>query len=420
MKSKTTQNSNQFIKRSIYGLMFFLCLFGCKKQNGPAPVIAIKFPQQAVITAVLKANTTDQEFNDLDFNSMQVANLNGKAYLAKIKSKSDNSKVLIYSKKNGIIHARWVQVKPGTSPSSGVMEVSSVNESTRIESSFSKGAILSSRLFVNKEVLAKLNLTGKTTSASNASTNLSVAGSKVTGARVLDDTVDGGDGGGNDLGSGDGTFDGGDGNTDPSLEITDGSGGGGGGGGPSSDPDIAYTIDLTQDVIITATADDGTSITLYSLYTLFGNNLNYLGQYSTDPTGLNGDIVTVAPLGTVKGVDKNFVKGQKLGTPLLIYDVNPDKYLVSVGYNITTVNGVTTINVTSIGANEAGLNPLISWTTVATSSLVTGSIINFTISGTENYAATQAVGNAYFVPLEFTGTYDTSTGAYTITLKNSK
>jgi len=156
---------------------------------------------QSVAMKVVKAYASAQEFNDLNWNTAQVSYLNGAPYLLRIRSKTDSTKVLLYSEKNNIIHMRWAQFKINTNKSEGVLTVSSLNETIRKESSYKNGRISSSRTFVNNVL---------STSSDNikelggqASNNLSMHSVKGFGPRTLEDApdppvVDPGDGSGDD------------------------------------------------------------------------------------------------------------------------------------------------------------------------------------------------------------------------------
>ena len=416
-----------------------LGFIGCKKESR-TDVITTKSPQQITAMSVLKAHATAQEFNDLDWNNVQVSYLNGTASLLRIKSKTDTSKVLLYSKKNGVIHARWVQFKSNSGPGAGVVVVSSLNESHLKISSFRNGRIYASRRVISSSFIASNNPTSSAKSSSNSSSATLPASGQRNLKEAPVETVDPGDDDGDDD---DGSFDGGD---------DDGGGGGGGGGGAGDggsvggddggsvggddgstgtygddggddgDGDIAYSITL-QEVTITATPIDSPTIYLYSLYELLGDNPDYINEYTTNPTTpFKGTVITLTPGGSANGIDPNFKPGQKSGTPIIKYQ--PSSLLmgqaVSIGYNITTVNGVTTINVSNITAAIVGNSIGVGWTTLSTNTTISGSVIDFSVSGTVNFGITvNGVGPTFYSrPCQLTGTYNTSNGAYTITVTN--
>ena len=373
---------------------FLLCLNSCKKdekQNGIAPSNNTSALQSTAYT-VLKSKATPQTFNDLDWSSVQVSKLNNVPYLLKIKSKSDNTKMLLYSKKNGVIHTRWVQLK------SGSVIVTSLNSSNSIESMVKNGRVYAAK---------KIDVTGKVSVLNLKSFN--------------DDDGDGdGDGGDGDIGNpGDGG--GSVGIDDPLAGGDDGSGGGGGDGtgfDGGDDGDPGFTWDgINQLPEVTISATDNSTVDFYSLYILMGNNPAYLDEYTTDPSNptANGNVITVAKKGTNTGVDPNFKPGQKAGIPLIKNTTGlAIGYVVGFSYSIGQ-NGITTV--TGLTATLGGVTLGNTFTTIGNSSSTSGSIITFNITGTTDYnIVVKGIGTVARDPTTISGTYNTSNGAYSLTI----
>ncbi|MDN5289452.1 MAG: hypothetical protein JWR38_5726 [Mucilaginibacter sp.] len=317
MKKQLSNLSRFKINRGIKGFLVvvvtgsLLCLDSCKKDgrfDGVSPqavTVSKTSALQSTAYKVLKAHATSAEFSDLDWNNTAVSNLNGKPYLLRIKSKSDNTKQLFYNKKNGITHVRWVQLKSGTSLSSGSLIVSSLNETNKRESAFEKGRRLSTKVIrTNSQNSSQPTSSSNSSNALAATVPVSSSGSTTaTGgikirALQLDDEEDGGgdDGGGDDGGGDDGGgFDGGDDGDDGGGTIDPAT------GDPASpDPGFTWTgVNQLAEVNITAPGTDNT-LSLYSLYFLMGDNPAYLFDYTTDPNATSssnsGTVVVVRTL----------------------------------------------------------------------------------------------------------------------------
>jgi len=230
-----------------------------------------------------------------------------------------------------------------------------------------------------------------------------------------DDPTDGDDGtiddGDDDGGGGGGGGDSGDGSDDGSDTSDDGS------TGTSSDDPIPMTVVLTQDVVvISSTPITTTTIDLYSLYALLDDNPDYLYDYTTNPTTpLKGEIITVLPAGGTIGTDPNFQKGKTPASGTAIYapaGTVLGGWQVTVSYTITNVNGVATVTVTTIGAATIGSESMITTYQITSSSFsVNGSVITFNFDGSNVFGV---YGQGYHISTNIQGTYNTSTGVYSI------
>src|ERR1700760_4759660 len=87
----------------------------------------------------LTVSSCRQEFADMDWNNVKISISRDSSLLLRIKSKSDPSKILLYNKKNKVIHARWVYFKSVTKQTNGEIKVNSLNETKSIVSSFKNG-----------------------------------------------------------------------------------------------------------------------------------------------------------------------------------------------------------------------------------------------------------------------------------------
>jgi hypothetical protein len=294
-------------------IVFFLCLNGCHKDERQNELTAInqKSILQTTAYSVLKAHASSTEFNDMDWNNTTVSTQNDKAYLLKIKSKSNDTKFLFYSKKNGVAHARWVQFKSSNASSSSSIVVSSVNETNRRESTFKNGRIFSSKVTrsTNQSSPQLVPANGLAAIPVNNSNNSLPTNSTASAGGISfneapkesgGNTGDGYDGGDDD----DSTSDAGAGGTGDTGTSDDGSGATDTGTGDSGTTDPTTTDPSDPNYIdpnlggqlaeVTITAPSGTSTTYYSLYYLMGDNPTYQYEYTTSPSGsAGGQVITI-------------------------------------------------------------------------------------------------------------------------------
>jgi len=349
--------------------------------------------------AVLKNKADDEVFNDLDWNHVQTSNLNGKPFLLKIKSKSDPTKTLYYSKKKGKVHTRWVQFKSRTNFSDGEVTVSSLNGVNHTISTFKSGKIFAAKR-INKNgnvTVLTINKPGSKVQAIETKPALGFGGMLKTMDTNGQEDSD-----------------------DPADDIDDG------------DDDATTSVDppawevTLHEVNIVGDNSSGGDLFLYSLFVLMGNDPLYENMYTIDPDfdlsdlnmGFGGTVLTISPTGTKTGIDPTFKPGQTIGTPIMVYKPSALLYgnAVSIGYSVATVNGVSTVTVSTITAGLTGNQIGVAWTTLSTSTSISGSVINFSVSGVLSYGLTYGgTGPSWFgTPTTLSGTYDTSNGHYVI------
>ncbi len=377
--------------------VFLFSMDSCKKaslSNDPVKLpITIHSALRDSAYAVLQAKATPEVFNDLDWNNIQISKKNGVPFLLRIGSKSNPSKRLYYGKNADKIHARWVQYS--SNPKSAIsVAVTSLNGTYRTESTFQDGKIIEAkRTKISGEItLLKLNQPDFSGIKSRLKTN---SEDDSDNPDDLDSEFDGGDDGGNI------TID------NPAWSVT------------------MNQVEIEGD---SNTDNSTTSTDFYSLYVLMGYNPDYIYQYTTEPeidinnpTG-SGSVISVAPSGTKSGTDPTFVAGRSPAAPVITYQPYALLYgnAVSIAYTLTTANGATTVNVTTVSAGLVGNTIGVSWTTLTSgTSITSGSIINFSISGTINFGATiGGVGPTLWSnSVSITGTYNTSNGAYVINVR---
>jgi len=133
---------------------------------------------------------------------------------------------------------------------------------------------------------------------------------------------------------------------------------------------------------------------------------------------VNADPVTymaITPPETVSRTDPYFRKGQQLGTPLMKYTPYAiTGFAVSFGYNLSSVNGATVINISGVAASLIGFISGCSWTTLSTSYSISGPIVHFYVKGKLNYSGFWTI---YKETVQFYGAYNTTNGFYSLTRK---
>jgi hypothetical protein len=341
-------------------------------------------PLQNSAYAYVQQKVSKESFDDLDWQGAEVRTFNGAPYLLIISSKSNSSKQLLYTQQAGVSNASWLQIKRGSDDASESIITSELNGSKKNESILKNGRIYArvdstgTKLVINKE--------NEPVSTISADPRVSV------NMLQTEDSED-----------------------DPTT--------------PPGGEGTAYTITVNDDVAtITASPINGSgSVTLYSLYVLTGNNPLYLNQYTTNPnaggssSGSGGGgispstVILVTPTGAATGTDPHFVKGKTPAIGHARYTPAGSTiggWQVTIGYTATTVNGVITPTVTTLTANTISTVSMVAtYQTDALVSSVTGSVISFSFSGSNNYG----VGDATFHdPLTITGSYNTSTGLFSL------
>ena len=373
---------------TVAALIFNGCQKDAKQNSISSPNIKTVSSLRDSAYTFVKQKVSQQVSDDLDWDGAEVRTFNGAPYLLIVNSKSDASKELLYNQQGGTVNANWIQIKQGSDKSSGSLITSALNGTKRTES-----------ILKNGRIYAKTDSNG-TKIVNNQGTEPVVGLNGVSNLSV------------NML------------QTEDSEDDPNGSGSSSGGGG------VDYSITVNDPVAtITATPINGSSggTTLYSLYALTGNNPLYLNQYTTDPHagGSNGSgggggvspstVIVVTPVGAATGTDPSFQKGKTPAIGRARYTPAGSVvggWQVTVNYSLSTVNGVTTTTVNSVSATTiTTLSMVASFETDSSISKPEGSVISFTINGSNVYGVG---GKGYHDPIIITGSYNTSNGVFSM------
>ncbi|MBB6131479.1 hypothetical protein [Mucilaginibacter lappiensis] len=401
-------NANRVFIGTIFialsGLLLFL--YSCKKDQKQS-VTASNQPankQTALENSAytdLKLKATPQVFNDLDWTNVKVITANGVPSLLWIKSKSTDSKYLLYSKRDSVVNTRWVQLNVNNG--SGKITSSSINETEHIESNIKNGRIYAAQKIDERGNITVLNINKPIKIATNAVKNFKVLGQTLSTNAECDP------GGGGDPGTGTGSSgDGiGDGGTDGSFTWSG--------------------VNQLPEVVVSSTTTSGSVLGLYSLYILMGNNPSYGFNYTPGPNGggsgsgpaNNGMEASVPAPGGGVGTDPGFKKGKTPATGVAKFAPFGGLYggwQVNITYTITTntKNGVTTTTPTvtaNVAATFGAESMIVGWQTLTSTTSVTDQTINFSFNGYDVYGV---YNQGWHDNVTIDGTYNTSTGVYSI------